>query len=288
MKVGFIGLGNMGSAMATNLKQASVDLHVYNRTREKAEKLGVPVAASAAALAAQVDVLITMLSNDQALKETMEGDTGALAGLKPGALHISMSTVSLSIVRELTHQHQEAGQAFLSAPVFGRPDAAANAKLVVVVGGSKSKAESVQSLFQHLGRAWHHVGEEPWKANLFKVAGNFWISSMIETIGESTTLVKKAGGNQEQFFEILTSLFQSPIYESYGRNILTENFEPAGFALKHGLKDVQLVADAARQFTVPMSFVSALRDNYTQAVNQGKADIDWSGLSKQIAENAGL
>lgn len=278
----------MGSAMAATLQQADIDLQVYNRTRKKAENLGVPVADSPAELASRVDVLITMLSNDQALRETMEGDAGALSGLPPGALHISMSTVSLNIVQELTHRHQQAGQAFLSAPVFGRPDAAANAQLVVVVAGDRSKAESVQDLFKHLGKAWHYVGEEPWKANLFKVAGNFWISSMIETIGESTALLRKAGGNHEQFFKILTSLFQSPIYEGYGKNILAENFEPAGFALRHGLKDVQLVADAARQFTVPMSFVSALRDNYTQAVNQGKADIDWSGLSKQIAENAGL
>ena len=274
--------------MAATLQQADIDLQVYNRTRKKAENLGVPVADSPAELASRVDVLITMLSNDQALRETMEGDAGALSGLPPGALHISMSTVSLNIVQELTHRHQQAGQAFLSAPVFGRPDAAANAQLVVVVAGDRSKAESVQDLFKHLGKAWHYVGEEPWKANLFKVAGNFWISSMIETIGESTALLRKAGGNHEQFFKILTSLFQSPIYEGYGKNILAENFEPAGFALRHGLKDVQLVADAARQFTVPMSFVSALRDNYTQAVNQGKADIDWSGLSKQIAENAGL
>lgn len=288
MKVGFIGLGTMGSKMAANLKNAGIDLQVYNRTREKAEALGVPVADSPTDLAGKVDVLITMLSNDQALRHVMLGDEGALSGLKSGALHISMSTVSIDIAKELAAKHQQADQHFLSSPVFGRPDAAEKAGLVILAAGPKEKAESVQVLYQHMGKAWHYVGEEPWKANLFKVSGNFWISSVIETMGESFALLKKAGANHEKFFEIMTSVFQSPLYENYGKNILSENFEPAGFALKHGLKDVQLVADAARTFSVPMYFVSVLRDNYTLAANQGKADIDWSSLAKQFAENSGV
>ena len=288
MKVGFIGLGRMGSKMAANLIEAGIDLQVYNRTREKADLLGAPLADSPAALASNVDVLITMLSDDQALHDTMLGTDGAIAGLKPNALHISMSTVSIEIIKALTEKHRHAGQHFLSSPVFGRPDAAETAGLVIVVAGSQEQAKAVRHLYQHMGKAWHYVGEEPWKANLFKIAGNFWISSMIETIGESTTLLKKAGANHEQFFEILTGIFQSPIYENYGKNILHEKYEPAGFALKYGLKDTQLIADAARTFLVPMPFVSALRDNYTLAVNRGKADIDWSGLARQIGENGGM
>ncbi len=288
MKVGFIGLGHMGMPMARNLKEAGVALVVYNRTPEKARALEVPVAENPAALARQVEVLITMLSDDTALRQVLFQE-GVLEALKPGAIHLSMSTVSVAVAQELTRKHQEAGHTFISAPVFGRPEAAANKALLVVAAGPKEQVEAVQPLFQSLGRAHHHVGEEPWQANLFKIAGNFWISSMIETMGESFALLRKAKTDHHHFFTIMMNLFQSPIYESYGKRMLEEKKQAVGFPLIHGLKDVQLVMEAARDFFVPMPFASVLKDNCTSAVNHGKENIDWSSaLVRQIAENAGI
>lgn len=295
MKVGFIGLGNMGLAMATNLVKSGQQLQVFNRTRSAAaelERSGVPVAASAAALAADIEVLITMLANDQAVEAILFGQPdapGALAALKPGTIHISMSTISPDLSGRLAQAHAAGGQAYLAAPVFGRPDAAAKAQLRIVVAGAAAAIERCRVLFEAMGQQIFVVGEDPPQANIVKIAGNFLIASALEAMAEAFTLARKHDISAAQLLAIVNgSLFRSPLYENYGGIIAEERFEPAGFALRLGLKDVRLVLDAAEAATSPMPLASLLRDRFLAALASGYGDLDWSALSRVSADQAGL
>jgi 3-hydroxyisobutyrate dehydrogenase-like beta-hydroxyacid dehydrogenase len=291
MDVGFIGLGNMGVAMARNLLRAGHSLRVYNRTKSRAEPLekeGATVANSPAE-ASTGDAVITMLANDQAVEETVFGEDGVLGGLKKGAAHISMSTITVALSERLRKSHAEAQHTFIAAPVFGRPDAAAAAKLFIVPAGDKKAVEHFQPLFDAMGQRTFFLSENAPEANLVKLSGNFLIASMIECLGESVALMRKYEVDPRRFLEIMTeTLFAAPVYRTYGALIAEQKYEPAGFKLELGLKDVRSVLAAAEAKAVPMPVASVVRDHFLSAIARGGADLDWSALAKVTAEDAGL
>jgi 3-hydroxyisobutyrate dehydrogenase-like beta-hydroxyacid dehydrogenase len=292
MKISFIGLGSMGLPMAANLLKAGHQLTVYNRTRERAESLaqqGARVAGSPREAAAGVDVLITMLADDAAVEAVMFGNDGAVAGLNRGAIHVSMSTIGHAFSRRLASEHSARGQKYVAAPVFGRPDAAQAAKLSIVVAGPDDAVERCQPLFEALGQAVEVVGEDPPVANVVKLAGNFVLACAIEALGEAFALVRKHGVDPKRFLEIANGrLIRSPVYENYGNLIAGERYQPPGFKLRHGLKDVRLALAAGEEVTAPLPLASLLRDHYLMAMARDWGDLDWAALAKLSAVNAGL
>ncbi len=291
MEIGFVGLGRMGTGMARNLMRAGHQLSVYNRSREKAEALGgegARIASSPADAARGAQAVFTMLSEDQAVADVVLGEKGIAAGLKEGAAHISSSTISTQFARELEEEHKKRKQVIISAPVFGRPDAAEAKKLLVIPAGDKRAIEIFLPLFDAIGRRTFVVGTEPWQANAVKLCGNFMIASMLESFGEAFAVMRKSGIDHHEFLEVITSLFGSPVYENYGRIIANEEFEPAAFALKLGFKDIRLVSETAREANAPMPFASVLRDHLISAIANGQEDLDWSSIALVPARNAGL
>jgi 3-hydroxyisobutyrate dehydrogenase-like beta-hydroxyacid dehydrogenase len=190
--------------------------------------------------------------------------------------------------RRLATEHAAKGQGYLSAPVFGRPDAAEAKKLIVAAGGQAGEIERARPLLEAMGRAVFIAGPEPWQANLFKLCGNFMISSMLEAFGEAFATLRKSGADHHQFLEIMIELFGSPVYKNYGTTIADGKFEPAGFALKLGLKDVRLALEAAGEVNAPMPLASLLRDHFLAAISNGQEGMDWSSISQVAARNAGL
>jgi 3-hydroxyisobutyrate dehydrogenase-like beta-hydroxyacid dehydrogenase len=290
MNVGFIGLGHMGSGIAANILKAGHELVVWNRSpgppKALAERGARVVRVPEEALLG--DVLFSMLANDDAVREV--GLDGALlAGAKPGLVHVNLATISIDLARRLAKLHGEAGLGYVAAPVFGRPDAAAAGKLMVVAGGRNADIARVRPLLEAIGRGVKVVGEVPEQANLFKIAGNFMLASAIESMGEAFALVRKGGIDVHEFYDVLcNSLFASPVYQGYGGAIANENFEPAGFALKLGMKDVRLALDAARELFVPLPLASLVHDHFIEAMVAGLADKDWSSLGSHSAVKAGL
>jgi 3-hydroxyisobutyrate dehydrogenase-like beta-hydroxyacid dehydrogenase len=292
MKIGFIGLGSMGLPMATNLLSAGHDLKVYNRTRSRADPLakqGARVAESPKEAATGVEVLISMLADDSAVEGVMFGDQGAIEGLSLAAIHVSMSTISHTLSRRLATEHRAKGQVYIAAPVFGRPDAAQAAKLWIVAAGPAQAIERCRPLFEALGQGTEVIGDDPPKANVLKLAGNFLLASAIEAMGEAFALVRKHGIEPKQFLDIVNGrLVRSPVYENYGNLIVNRRWEPAGFKLRHGLKDVRLALSAGDEVAAPLPIASLLRDEYLSAMARGWGDIDWAGLARVSAVNAGL
>src|SRR6266853_1813052 len=297
MNVAFIGLGNMGSAMARNLIKAGHTLTVFNRSRNRAEELkplGARVAATPGEAAAGAEVAITMLADDHAVEAVVFGEGNAareniLESLPPNAIHVSMSTISVAMSRRLAAAHAERKQHYLAAPVFGRPEAAAAAKLFIVAAGPAAQIERCRPLLDAMGQKTFIAGEVPSGANLMKLAGNFLITAVIEGMAESFALVRKSGLDVNQFHEILTnSLFNAPIYKTYGALIASEKFEPAGFKLPLGLKDNRLLLAAAEEAAVPMPMASLVRDRFLAALAQGLGESDWSSIARISAKEAGL
>ncbi|OBF41065.1 6-phosphogluconate dehydrogenase [Mycobacterium sp. ACS1612] len=290
MKIGFIGLGNMGAGMAGNLLKAGHEVTAYNRSQDKVAALAEQGAkpANSVADACDGDIVITMLSNDEALRAVTFGNDGIVAMLRPGATHVSSSTISVALAEELTAAHAEAGQQFVAAPVFGRPEAAAAAKLFVVAAGAKAAVEAIAPVFDAIGQQTFVVSDEPKAASLVKLSGNFLIASVIESLSEAMALVAKAGVDKTEYLEILTStLFGAPVYKTYGGLIAREEFEPAGFAAELGAKDVRLVLAAGEALQAPLPIASLLRDRFLTLLASGGAALDWSALAKVAAWEAG-
>jgi 3-hydroxyisobutyrate dehydrogenase-like beta-hydroxyacid dehydrogenase len=292
MKVGFIGLGNMGQPMARNLRAAGHELAVYNRSRDKAEPLrqqGARVADSPADAARGAEVVFTMLSDDAAVEGVAFGDSGLLAGLGQGALHVSSSTLSVALSERLTEAHAKAGQRYVSAPVFGRPEAAEAKQLWVVASGAQADVARCRPLLEALGRGLTVLGEKASQANVVKLTGNFLIASMTEALGEAFALTRKSGIEPPVFLELFQSVFaRSPIFERYAVLIAGAQYEPAGFKLRLGLKDVRLALEAAGAAEVPMPLASLLKDHFLEGVARGMGERDWSALGALAAERAGL
>jgi 3-hydroxyisobutyrate dehydrogenase-like beta-hydroxyacid dehydrogenase len=290
MKVGFIGLGNMGSAMASSLLKAGHELTVHNRTAAKAQ----PLVEHGAKYAAQIadachgDAVITMLADDAALASTVFGNGGVLQSLPKGAIHISSSTTSVALSERLFDAHTKAGQRFVSAPVFGRPEAAAAAKLFVAVAGPPDILDACTPIFDAIGQKTFRFGDKPSLANLVKLSGNFLIASVIESLSEAMALVGKPGLDQHQYLDFLTStLFNAPVYKTYGSLIADKKFTPPGFVAPLGLKDVRLTLAAGESLRVPLPLASLIRDRFLTLLARGGEHLDWSAISQVAAEDSG-
>jgi len=291
MKIGFIGLGQMGSGMASNLVKARHEVTVFNRSADKAKPLveqGARLAETVGQACAGADAVFTMLADDKAVEAVAFGDAGIIAHLPSAAIHISASTISVALSEKLLAAHQHAGQHFVSAPVFGRPDAAAAAKLFVVAAGPEAALADCQPLFDAIGQRTFILGDKAPAANLVKLSGNFLIASVIESLGEAMALVAKGGVDLTAYLDLLTStLFAAPVYKTYGGLIAGGKFSPAGFAAPLGQKDIRLALAAAEDLQVPMPVASLLRDRFLTLLANGGANLDWSALGKLAAQDSG-
>ena len=290
MKVGFIGLGNMGAAMAANLLKAGHEVTVYNRTPAKAHALAALGAriASSVSEACRGEVVMTMLANDEAVEIVVLEREGVLASLAAGALHISSSTISVALSQRLSQAHAKHGQRYLAAPVFGRPEAAAAAQLVVVAAGERSGVEAAKPLLESIGRKVFVVSGAPEAANLIKLSGNFLFASVIESLGEAFALITKGGIDRQRYLEILASLFNVPAYNIYGALIASGRYEPAAFAAPLGQKDIRLLLAAAESLGVAMPVASLLRDRFLTLMANGGEHLDWSAIGGLAAKDAGV
>ena len=290
MKVGFVGLGDMGLAMAENLRRAGHDVTVYNRTRARAAALsGVRVARTPGEAAAGADAVISMLADDSAVEQVILAPGGVAESLGAGAIHAGMSTVSHELTRRLAAEHAARRQQYVAAPVFGRPDAARSAKLWIVAGGPGAAIERCRPLFDAMGQGTEVVGDDPVRAAVIKLAGNFLLAAAIEALGEAFALARKHGIAPAQLLEIVNGrLLRSPVYENYGKLIAEERFDPPGFRLRHGLKDAKLALQAGEDVAAPLPIASLARDRYLAAMAQGWGDLDWAALARVSALAAGL
>ncbi|MGY3609631.1 MULTISPECIES: NAD(P)-dependent oxidoreductase [unclassified Bradyrhizobium] len=290
MKIGFIGLGQMGRGMASSLLRAGHDVTVYNRTPSKGAELVKKgaVAASRISDACHGDVVITMLANDAAVESVVCGADGLLASLPAGRIHVSSSTISVALSERLAADHANAGHRFVAAPVFGRPDVAAAGDLSVVIGGDKGTIQELASVFDAIGNKTFVISDKPKAANLVKLSGNFLIASVIESLGEAVALVAKDGVDRGAYIDILTStLFNAPVYKTYGKLIVEAKFEPAGFAAPLGYKDIRLVLAAADDLQVPMPVASLLRDRFLTLLAHGGDKLDWSAVGQLASRDSG-
>jgi len=290
MKVGLIGLGNMGSGMASSLLKGGHDVTVCNRTPSKAQALvgqGARYAAQVAD-ACRGDAVITMLADDVAVESVVFGDAGVIKNLARGAIHISSSTISVTLSEKMAAEHAASGQWFVSAPVFGRPEAAAAAKLFITAAGAPDAVDACMPLFESIGQRIFRFGDNAPDANLIKLSGNFLISSVIEALGEALALVGKAGLDQHQYVDFLTStLFNAPVYKTYGGLIADKKFVPAGFAAPLGFKDNRLVLAAAEKLRVPLPLASLIYNRFLTLLARGGESLDWSAFSQLAAEDSG-
>lgn len=291
MEAAMIGLGKMGTGIAKSLLRAGHRIAVYNRTTSRAETLradGAIVVASVSE-ACRSGIVLTMVADDAALEGLVFGEGGILASLPRGAAHVSLSTISVALSDRLSSEHAKAGQGFLAAPVFGRPDAAEAGRLAVVVGGTETLVQKCKPLLDAMGPKMFVVGERPSMANVVKLSGNFLIASVLESLSEALAFARKSGVDAGALMEFLTAtLFNAPVYRTYGELIVQGKHEPAGFALPLGLKDVRLVLQAAEAANVPMPIASVVRDRFITAMARGNQDKDWSVIGRVAAEDAGL
>ena len=290
MKVGFLGLGAMGAAMATNLLKAGHDVTVWNRSAAAAQPLaalGAAVASTPAAVA-HGDAVLSMLANDEAVRGVIL-DGGVLAALSPGAVHVNHATVSVKLAGELAQAHAARGVGYVAAPVFGRPDVAAAGRLNILAAGEAWAIERVRPLLEAMGSRVWPLGDAPERANVAKIAGNFMLASAIESMAEASALVRAHGIGAADFLEVMTStLFAAPAYQGYAKLIAGQRFKPAGFALPLGYKDVRLALEAGEAARVPLPFAGVLRDSLLEALAAGDEDVDWSVLSQVAARRARL
>jgi 3-hydroxyisobutyrate dehydrogenase-like beta-hydroxyacid dehydrogenase len=290
MDVGFIGLGQMGKAIAANLLRAGHRLRVWNRSPAPArelEALGAEVAAEPADTA-RAEVLMTMLADDEATRAVILG-RAVLERAARGLIHVNLATVSVALARELAHAARERGLAYVAAPVFGRPEAARAAKLNIIVAGEESAVAHVRPLLSAIGERIWPLGSAAEHANAVKLAGNFMIASAIETMGEASALVQAHGVPAREFLNVMTAtLFAAPVYQGYGRLIAEQQYEPAGFKLALGLKDVRLALEAGEAARVPMPFGSVLRDHLLEAAAAGRGESDLAALAEIAARHAAL
>lgn len=290
--IGFIGLGRMGSGIAGRLLGAGHSLAVYNRTAGKGDELrgaGAALAGSISEACAQREVVITMLADDAALEAVALGHGGVRDSLGGGAIHLVMGTHGVDIVRALTRAHAAAGQVLVAAPVLGRPDAAASGQLGIVAAGPAEALLRCRPLFDQIGKRVFEAGNEPEAATSIKLANNFVLGCALQAMAEAFSLVRKTGGDPQVLFEVMTQgLFAAPAYKVYGRLMVDQAFEQAGFTTRLALKDMNLALAAGAAQQVPLPSVSLLRDRLLGAMAHGEAERDWAVLAREQARAAGL
>ena len=289
MRLGFIGLGRMGSAMAGNLLKAGHEVSVFNRSPGKSSPLIERGAHEAATLAEACsgEVVITMLADDEAVSGIAWGKGGIIDNLPQGAIHLSTSTISVALSKRLTQAHAQAGQRYVAAPVFGRPDMAAAAKLFIVAAGEPAAVDACRPLFEALGQKTSIIGAEPSAANLVKLSANFLQGAVIESLGEAIALIGKAGIDRRAYVKLLTStIFTAPAYKIFGPLIADGTFGSAAFAAPLGYKDIRLTLAEAETLRVPMPLASLLHDRFVRLFAQGGEKLDWSAIGGLATQDA--
>ena len=290
--IGVIGLGGMGSGIASRLLDQGHSIAVWNRTASVADALvarGARRAATPADAAAPDGVVVTMVANDAALEAVTGGEHGIVGRLGRDGVHISMSTVSPTLARSLAERHAARGSHFVAAPVFGRPDAAAAGKLWILHSGAAAAKQRARAVLEAIGQGVVDIGEAPDAAPTGKIAGNFLIASAMETMSEAFALLEKSGVDCRIWHDLMTrTLFAGTIHTNYGRFILDRAFSPPGFKLALGAKDVGLALAAGQEQRVPLPFASVLRDRFLAAMAQGREELDWTAISLGAAADAGL
>jgi 3-hydroxyisobutyrate dehydrogenase-like beta-hydroxyacid dehydrogenase len=290
MKVGFIGLGRMGQAMAARLQGGGHELVVYNRTREKCaevEKQGAKVASSMAEACKGREAVISMVTDDKALAEVVK--EGVVPGLPKGAIHVAMGTHSVAALREIQAAHDKGGLVLVAAPVLGRPEAAAAGQVGIVAGGPKDAVAKLAPLFQLIGRRTFDAGVKPEGASAVKLANNMVLGCAIEAMGEGFSLIRKYGVEPSTFYDVMTDgLFAAPAYKVYGGIIVKQSYAQAGFTTTLGLKDANLALAAALAANVPLPSLNVYRDRLLGAIAHGEAEQDWAVMARDQARASGL
>ena len=288
----FLGLGKMGAPMARNLLDSGFPLTVFNRSRPATTGLseaGATVADAPCDAVVPGGIAITMLSNDAALETVTLGREGFADCLGEGGLHISMSTVSPELSRRLAREHALRGSFFLAAPVFGRPEAAAARKLWICQSGDAEAKARAQPILETLGQGIHDFGEDPGAANVAKLSGNFLILSAIEALAEALALAEKSGLDRKALASFFgQTIFSCPIYQNYGRILADRVYEPPGFRLELGMKDVRLVREVADSVTLPMPVADLLHARLLSGLAKGRGHLDWTAIELSTAEEGGL
>ncbi|MBW4049560.1 MAG: NAD(P)-dependent oxidoreductase [Proteobacteria bacterium] len=290
--VAFVGLGAMGAPMAHNVLRSGVALTVYNRSKSRAQSLvaaGAKLADTAATAVSPGGVVVTMLANDAALEAVTVGSDGFMNRLGSGGLHVSMSTVSPETSRRLAREHAKRGSFYVAAPVFGRPEAAAAQKLWIAQSGAAEAKARAKPILDAMGQGIHDFGEDPGAANVVKLSGNFLILSAVEALAEALVLSEKNGIDRHVLAGFLgQTIFNCPIYQNYGRILADQKYEPAGFKLELGMKDVRLVRDVAESVTAPMPLADLLHARLLTSLAKGRGDMDWTAIAMLSAEDAGI
>ena len=291
-RIGFIGLGRMGHAIASNLIRAGYAVHVYNRTPEKAAALvaqGARLAHQPSQTAEPGGIVMTMLSDDQALESVVFGENGFLERLRPNGIHVSMSTISPALARRLAEHHRNYDVSYVAAPVFGRPEAAAARKLWICVSGQQAAKQRVHPVLKTMGQGIFDFGEEPGAAHVVKLTGNFLLASALEALAEALTLGEKNGIDRAALADLFSkTLFACPAYQVYGAAIAQGRYQPPGFTVSLGLKDLTLVLQTAATSTMPMPLASLLHDRFLTTIAKGWGNLDWAAVALGVAEDAGL
>lgn len=290
MDIGFLGLGTMGAPIARNLAAAGHQVKVWNRTPGRAASVvdsgGSEVRDVTEALSPHV--VMSMLADDHAFEENVLAQT-ALAAAPKGGIHVNLATVSPTLTRRATSVLAERGVQYVSAPVFGRADVADAGALTVLVAGDPDAIAKIDSLLDVIGRRTWNVGEEPAQAIVFKILGNYLIANAIQAMSEVTTLAEKLGGAPETLVDIMNdSLFPGGVYGGYGAMITARNYEPVGFSVELGLKDVRLALSEAREHKVPLAFGSQLEELFVDALAHGQGAMDWSSVAEATRRRAGM
>ena len=292
ISIGFIGLGSMGFPIARNLLKAGYQLRVFNRTREK----GVPLVEQGAELvdspnkvADKGGIVFSILADDEAVQSISLKNTDFLRNLGPGGVHVSMSTISPETARQVAEEHSKHGVTYLGSPVAGRPDRAAAGKLFIFLAGKHDAKQRVLPLLERVGERVFDLGENAWTSNVAKLALNFNIVAAIECMAESFTFAEKNGVPRATMATLLSeTVFGSVVYKGYGQHVADHHYEPPGFRLRLGWKDVRLVLEAAQESATPMPIGSLLRDRMLSALAKGRGDMDWSAIGLGASEDAGL
>jgi 3-hydroxyisobutyrate dehydrogenase-like beta-hydroxyacid dehydrogenase len=291
-RIGFVGVGAMGLPMAANLIAAGYHLIVYNRTASKLEPLvakGAHRALRAGDVAHPGGVVVSMLADDASVRALVKGEDALAEHLAPEGIHISMSTVSPALTRELAEYHASKGSVMIAAPVFGRPNAAQAKQLRICVSGADEAKAKVRPILEAMGNEVFDFGESVEAANVVKLAGNFMIAAALEAMGEAVAMMRRSGVDPIAALEMLgKTIFAAPVYQGYGPIIAHGRFTPAGFRLPLGMKDIELVLQTAREANVPMPTASLLRDRFVSAMAKGRDEMDWSAIALGAADDAGI